>query len=154
MPNELGITPVGIEVRCYPERISAFTLLRVCMIVLGPPSSGNLNSSSCTQRGKFLVFPGRNLVLASNLLGGMKTRHPTGWLCPALLGACMLRRWRGCARDGGAPCLTFYLWLSAPAEHALTHPGCYIVSLMDVASSNNIELTLSRFKPPWHQLIL
>lgn len=69
------------EVRCYPDRISAFTLLRVCMIVPGPLSLGNLKPSSCTQRGKFLVFPGRNLVLASNLLlGGMKTRHPTGWL--------------------------------------------------------------------------
>lgn len=148
VPNELGITPVGIEVRCYPERISAFTLLGVCMIVPGPPSSGNLNSEK-----EILSFSRKESCPGLKPSGRYEnqTSNRLALSCP--LRSLPAEEMKVC--EGWRGPLSYTLPLAERScRTCLTHLGCYVVSLMDVASRGNIELTLNRFKPPWHQLIL
>lgn len=127
VPNELGITPVDREVRCYPDRISAFTLLRVCMIVPGPLSLGNLKPSSCTQRGKF-CFSRKESCPGLKPSSGRYENQTSNRLAfiLLLLGACMLRRWKGVCKEWvGSPVFQFASGLCSPVEHALSHPGHY-----------------------------
>ena len=43
-----------------------------------------------------------------------------------LLGACMLRRWKGVCKEWvGSPVFQFASGLCSPVEHALSHPGHY-----------------------------